>query len=212
MRNYTNIDRYYEELMQDIYPQPLDSLHMEWTQEIIDKIAEFLPECKSVLDVGCGEGYAQQLFENHGIHYYGISLGEDFETALNLDKNVGKYDFNFLNVVAGVYDLIFSRHTLEHSPFPLLTLMEWHRVAKSWLCLVMPNPDHFTYIGRNHYSVAPAQQVRWWLRRAGWRVLWREVTEHEYRFICKKETRAGYEGWADAPLLNEVYENDRDNK
>lgn|SRR5574341_341495 len=211
MRNYKNLDRYYNELMSDLYGQPLDPLHKQWTQEIVDKVYIFLPECKSVLDVGCGEGYAQELFERYGISYYGISLGEDFRTAKKLGKNVGKCDFNFLDNV-GCPDLIFSRHTLEHSPFPILTLMEWHEKANKWLCLVMPNPDHFTYIGRNHYSVAYPQQIRWWLRRAGWRILWRQVTAEEYRFICKKENRISSEGWAEEPLPNEVYEQDRDNR
>lgn len=211
MKNYTNIDNYYNELVQDIYPQPLDDLHKKWTEEIVEKVCTFLPECKSVLDVGCGEAYSQQLFENYGVNYWGICLGEDYETAKSLGRNVSKIDFNFLSYWVDPVDLIFARHSLEHSPFPILTLMEWHSKAKH-LCLVMPNPDHFSYIGRNHYSVAYPQQIRWWLRRAGWRILWRQVTEQEYRFICKNENRVGSEGWAEEPLSNNVYEDDRDNR
>ena len=109
--------------------------------------------------------------------------------------------------------IIFSRHYLEHSPFPLLTLMEWHRVSKKYLCLVLPNPEYFTYVGRNHYAVmGDKTQIRWLLRRAGWKIIKRKYTEFEYRYLCEKKERIGYEGWAEIPLPTYIYENDRDDR
>lgn len=68
------------------------------------------------------------------------------------------------------FDLIFARHVLEHSPFPIITLMEWHRVAKKkgWMCLVAPAPHYWLSGGRNHYSIVPLKNLEWWLRRSGW--------------------------------------------
>ena len=42
-------------------------------------------------------------------------------------------DYNFLEYPDNSFDLVFSRHSLEHSPFPVLTLMEWYRVARDFM-------------------------------------------------------------------------------
>jgi ubiquinone/menaquinone biosynthesis C-methylase UbiE len=171
----------------------------------------FLPKCKNVLDIGCGQGEAQRMFRSYGIRYSGVNVGDDFKIARSLGRNVFECDFNFLpKFWDNTFDLVWARHTLEHSPFPLLTLMEFHRVAKRWLCIILPNPDYFGWVGKNHYSVLPRQQARWLMRRAGWKVMWTEYTEYEFRFVCQKEPRIGSEGWAVSPVPNKVYEDDRD--
>ena len=93
---------------------------------------------------------------------------------------------------------------------PLLTLMEWHRVAKKYLMLILPNPDYYTYLGRNHYSVMDKQQAKWLLRRSGskWFKKFSEYTE--LRFLCKMP-RISSEGYVDK-LSYEVYKGDRDEK
>lgn len=207
MRTYKNIDRYYSELIQDIYPQPPDDQHNAWASEVVKKVCIFT-RCKTVLDVGCGEAFVEPMFNLLGVEYLGVCLGDDYTNAIKLGRHVEELDFNFLPYKAGSFDLVFSRHSLEHSPFPILTLMDWHRVSKRWLCLVMPNPQHFGYIGRNHYAVAYPQQIRWWLRRAGWRMVWKQNTDMELRYICKKSRRISYEGWAETPVLGDISEGD----
>jgi len=92
----------------------------------------------------------------------------------------------------------------------MLTLFEWHRVSKQWLALVAPNPDHYKFVGRQHYNVANASQIHWWLRRAGWKTEDFKKTDEEYWFICKKMPRIGYEGWVEAPLPTPIYDFERD--
>lgn len=99
-------------------------------------------------------------------------------------------DFNFLVWQDETFDLVWSRHTLEHSPFPLITLMEWRRVTKAtgFLALIMPAPEpegFWTVHGRNHYSVLPKENVEWLLRRAGWHILQfdNSLTNHHPRFL-----------------------------
>ena len=121
------------------------------------------------------------------------------------NPNVLNMDFSFLEFEDDMFDCVISRHSLEHSPMPILTLMEWHRVAKSYLCLVMPNPSKFGYVGKNHYAVMPKQQIKWLLRRAGWRILETEYTEDEFRFLCLKFPVIGYEGYAPIPLPPKIY-------
>lgn len=210
MPDWYYLEQHYNELVKDTYPQPIDLQHFSWMQDMIEKTS-YLPNCKSVLDIGCGQGDAQELFQTYGMSYIGITVGEDFKIGRKAGKTVYDIDFNFLpDFWTDKFDLVWARHSLEHSPFPLLSLMEFHRVSKKWLCLILPNPDHFSYIGRNHYSVLPAQQARWLLRRAGWKIMWKEITETELRFICEKKPRLGHEGYAQSPLPGKIYEEDRD--
>ena len=109
--------------------------------EIITKWLPIATSVKTVLDVGCGTGFLQETFESFGKEYTGITLGEDFLVAKGLGKNVYNMDFNFLEFPANSFDLIFSRHSLEHSPFPLLTLDGMVQSSERLLdCLIVTYP------------------------------------------------------------------------
>jgi SAM-dependent methyltransferase len=190
-RDYTYLEGYLDELSQDVYPQPPDDLHTQEAVVIIDKwIPEISP--RDVLDVGCGEGFCQEHFESYGVIYKGIALGEDVEKAREEGRNVHEGDFHFIDTYADVWDLVFARHALEHSPMPILALMEWHRVTRfgGHLILVLPKPQFWLFVGRNHYSVVTMSQARFLLDRSGWKIL-EEDHEHEweYRFLCEKVER-----------------------
>lgn len=199
MRDFTNFDRYLDILLGDIYGQPQDPGHTALANEVIDLWGSRLAECKTVLDVGCGEGFCQPMFEKYGIEYTGVALGPDVVNAKLQGRNVTKMDFNFLDYPDDSFDLVFSRHSLEHSPMPFMTLMEWHRVAKKWLGLVLPAPEHYTFVGQNHYSVVTLPQVQAMLPPTGWNPIWYDVKapesdekkEHpiEYWLFCQKVDR-----------------------
>ena len=174
MRDYRHIDGYITKLYGEIYPQPEDSGHTGLAREVIDGWMSKMNTCHSVLDVGCGTGFCQPMFEQWKLSYEGICLGEDYLDARNIGRNVKKMDFSFLEYPENSFDLIFSRHSLEHSPMPLLTLMEWARVSKNWLGLVLPAPEWYTYVGHNHYSVMNMEQIRHLLNVSGWNILWEE--------------------------------------
>lgn len=212
MRNYSNFDKYYDELLGDIYAQPPDEKHTNDTKSLIYSWL-FSLNITSVLDVGCGEGEAQDFFRecSDKINYEGIALGADVKHAQSKGRNVYEADFNFLELAEdNTYDLILARHALEHSPFPLITLMEWHRIGKLYLCVVLPNPEHYTFTGRNHYSVMGSHQSAWLLRRAGWKIRRFYMTNEEIWFLCQKYPRISYEGWAEVPLGQKVYAFERD--
>lgn len=200
MRDWTRIDGYLTSLVADIYPQPEnEGEHSALAKQTIDKWMSRLVGCNSVLDVGCGEGFAQPMFERWGVKYEGVCLGEDYLAAQEKGRSVKKMDFSFLEYEENSFDLIFSRHSLEHSPMPLLTLMEWARVSKQWLGLVMPHPSFYTYRGRNHYGVMEHDQILVLLDRAGWKVIWDELgymgikqegeivqVVHEFQMFCER--------------------------
>lgn len=215
-KDYGRFDGYYRELMKDIYPQPQPATHDEHFIRAYRVIRKWIPNIhpRNVLDVGCGEGFCQPIFHIFGVdNYLGISLGEDVLVARQRGCNVAEMDFNFLDLSDNYFDLVFARHALEHSPFPIITLMEWHRVSSRWLIVVLPKPLDGTvgYIGRNHYAVAGSHtQIRWWLRRAGWRVLDKFHSDNEFRYLCEKLLRISYEGWESTPLSGTVHDADKD--
>ena len=79
------------------------------------------------------------------------------------------------------FDAIFARHILEHSPMPLLTLMEWHRVSKKYLILVMPAWEYWLIGGKNHYSMLHKDQLWHLMDRAGWEI------QDQYNFESSNE-------------------------
>lgn len=197
MRDYKNFDSYVNKLAGEIYPQPEDPGHTQLSQKVIDHWLSRMTTCFSVLDVGCGTGFCQTMFENWNIRYEGICLGEDYLVGKRLGRNVKRMDFTFLDYPDSSFDMIFSRHSLEHSPFPIITLMEWARVSTNWLGLVLPAPEWYTYKGLNHYSVMNFDQIQVMLDVSGWNVMWKDIdqlpngngvlTPHEYWLMCERK-------------------------
>lgn len=160
MRNYKHIDQYLDKLIEQIYPQPQDPGHTAWATESIQAFMSNVQDVKTVVDMGCGEAFCEDIFLPYGVDYEGVCLGKDFEVAIVNGRNVYEYDFSFWPYRDEVYDLVYSRHSLEHSPMPLLTLMEWHRVSKKYVGIVVPSPEHWKYVGQNHYYVLHDPQWR----------------------------------------------------
>lgn len=200
MRDYSNIDRYLNELLADIYDQPEDVGHTHLAQRTIDRWLSGLPNCKTVLDVGAGQGFCQPIFEKWGVQYKGIALGNDVIEAKRHGWNIDRMDFNFLEYEDNTFDLVFSRHSIEHSFSPLLSLMEWHRVSKQWLGIVVPAPEHFGHLGRNHYYVLDRGQWMNLLEQAGWHPIWEHTNNlspeseipMEYCIFSEKVKRVKY--------------------
>ena len=175
MRDYTRIDSYLNILAGDIYSQPDSEGHSALAKSIIDTWMSRMTSCRSVLDLGCGTGFCQPFFETWNIQYEGVCLGEDYIVSKEKGRNVKKMDFHFLEHEDQSFDLLWSRHSWEHSPMPLLALMEWHRVSRQWLGLIVPAPEYWTVAGVNHYNVLYKEQIEVLLKRAGWKIMWDEV-------------------------------------
>jgi len=195
MRTYSRIETYLDKLIGQVYPQPQDPKHTLWAVESVLEFAGRADGVYSVLDLGCGEAFLQPYFENYGCEYVGICIGEDYRVALQAGRNVLKGDFSFLPFEDDSYDLLYSRHSLEHSPMPLLTLMEWHRVAKKYLAVVVPSIEFVGYTGKNHYYVLNQEQWKNLFDVAGFDVIYENTkryqdeespdTEIEYWFLLE---------------------------
>lgn len=188
-RDYNNFDLYLDRLLPDIYPQPPDRGHLRWANQVFKNWVVPLEHVYHVLDAGCGDtAFMKSKFEGMGWDYTGIALGGD-------NPNIVKMDFSFTNFADKEFDLVWARHSLEHSPFPILTLMEWERVCTRYLILVLPRPTtDLSYVGRNHYSVTNRDQLKFWLDLAGWKVLQEDDNEiTEIRLLCGKKSTLGRE-------------------
>ena len=105
-------------------------------------------EPKSILDVGCGEGFTLERLKKKKI---GKQLsGIDFlETAIkigkkerpHLDLSVGNiYDIPFKE---NSFDLVICSEVLEHIDDPMRGLKELKRVTKKYVVLSVPNEPWF---------------------------------------------------------------------
>lgn len=190
MRDYQHIERYLNILAADIYPQPPDPGHQRMLENICKLFLPRLTDIKSILDVGCGQGQAFPVLQRYAKRVEGVTLGSDGDICQDKGLKVKLADMSFLPYPDSEFDLIFARHVLEHSPAPLLSLMEWWRVSKQWLMLIMPDPARYGYGGKNHYYVFIREQMDNILGQAGWRAIWRDEEEKtELRVFCEKVKR-----------------------
>lgn len=180
-RNFSRLNIYLNRLSEDIYPQPEDEGHTRMAMDVFDKWFAPYHSIQTLLDAGCGDSaFMKGKFESIGIQYTGIAIRVTNPLVVNMD-------FTFTEFEDEEFDCVFARHSLEHSPMPIITLMEWHRISKSWLCLILPNPTVYGWAGKNHYSVMNITLAESLLQRAGWNVIWRDDTEpSEIRLMCEK--------------------------
>lgn len=143
----------------DIYPEPEAAHAAEITRRVMEHLLT-LPQVRpgaSVLDIGCGAGLALELFTAAGLDATGITLGPEAQVCRDKGLKVIEMDLAFLDLPEASFDVVWCRHALEHSLFPLFTLAEIHRVMRpgGLLYVEVPAPDtscrHET--NPNHYSV-----------------------------------------------------------
>ena len=170
---WARLDAFLKKLQGDIYPEPASPLHNEITRQVFEWVqrqAE-LPPGGRVLDIGCGQGVALELFTAAGLKPVGITLGEDLEVCRARGFEALEMDLSFLEFPDESFDLVWCRHALEHSVFPYFTLSEMRRVLKPGGCIYVevPAPDtaceHQT--NPNHYSVLGKSMWLDLMRRIG---------------------------------------------
>lgn len=171
MRNFSNIDRYLDMLEGDIYPEPDLPQHEDITGKVFQNY--IIPNKQAlgkVLDVGCGQGLALKRFKSLGIDTIGITLGkEDYEACLRQGYHVKLMDQSFLDFPDETFDLVYARHVLEHSIFPLVTLFEFNRVLRKggFLYVEVPRAESGYTKNPNHYSVFGKMSWRHLLNKSG---------------------------------------------
>ena len=154
------LEKFLTQLSQTTYPEPSTDGVGRSMQQVIEHIQARFPGAikGQVLDVGCGQGQALEIFSGLGLDATGITLNrEDLEVCRQRGLDVELMDMSFLAFADENFDFIWCRHCLEHSFMPFFTLHSLHRVLKrqGFAYIEVPAPD--TVVGhqtnKNHFSV-----------------------------------------------------------
>jgi len=102
----------------------------------------------TVLDVGCGEGFALiklkqakigQTFEGIDYSDEALKLGKKLYPKLNIKKG----DIYHLPYKDNTFDMLVCTEVLEHLTFPEKAVKELARVAKKYIVISVPNEPLF---------------------------------------------------------------------
>jgi SAM-dependent methyltransferase len=165
-----------------IYDEGESGYHKQLTGEMVKNYVDplNLPKDALILDLGCGPGYfLDEMKAREYTNLIGVTLSpNDVKMCEDKGHTIKKYDLSFLPQEQGYYDesvdFIFLRHALEHSPYPIFSLMEYNRVLKqnSKIYIEVPAPDceRKHEYNLNHYSIFGAAQLSALLDRTGFNV------------------------------------------
>lgn len=162
-----------------IYDELDSQMHESLTAQVVTQYIDplNLPKESVILDIGSGPGYFLDEMKKRGytkLTGTGISPG-DIALCEKKGHTIKKYDISFLPQKDGYYDesvdFIFCRHAIEHSPYPIFTLMEYNRVlkqgSKMYIEVPAPNCDRKHEYNPNHYSILGENQWAALLQRTG---------------------------------------------
>lgn len=165
-----------------IYDEGDSDFHRQLTKQVVETYVDpiNLPKDAHVLDLGCGPGYFLDEMKERGYtNSVGVTLSPgDIKICEEKGHTIKKYDLSFLPQKDGYYDesvdFIFLRHALEHSPYPIFSLMEYNRVlkqgAKIYIEVPAPDCDRKHEYNLNHYSILGANQLAALLQRTGFTI------------------------------------------
>jgi SAM-dependent methyltransferase len=162
-----------------IHDEGDSQFHKVLTKQVVETYIDpmELPKDAHILDLGCGPGYfLDEMKEREYTNVVGVTLSPgDTKICQSKGHTVKPYDLSFLPQKDGYYDesvdFIFLRHALEHSPYPIFSLMEYNRVLKqgSKIYIEVPAPDceRKHELNPNHYSILGSSQLGALLIRCG---------------------------------------------
>jgi SAM-dependent methyltransferase len=162
-----------------IYDEGDSEFHKSLTTQVVETYIDPMNLAKDahILDLGCGPGYFLDEMKDRGYtNVHGVTLSPgDIKICEDKGHAIKKYDLSFLPQKDGYYDesvdFIFIRHALEHSPYPIFSLMEYNRVLKqgSKIYIEVPAPDceRKHEFNLNHYSILGHNQLAALLIRCG---------------------------------------------
>ena len=164
MRDYRHIDRYLDKLVDEIYQEPASHHHVQAAINVVQNFCSDL-QFESVVELGCGTAPILNEMKKYGKITLGITLGKE-----KMDHPLIEADMNFSGLETYSYDLVVTRHALEHSPMPLLLLMEMERISKKYALIIVPVPSERMIRWPNHYSVFPRENWGYLFDIAGWKI------------------------------------------
>jgi SAM-dependent methyltransferase len=165
-----------------VYSEGESQYHKDLTATVIKSYVDPLniPLNAKILDLGCGPGYFLDVMKEKGYtDLTGVTLSEgDIKLCQGKGHTIKKYDLSFLPKKDGYIDesvdFIFLRHALEHSPYPIFSLIEYNRVlkqnAKIYIEVPAPDCERKHEFNLNHYSIFGHVQLAALLQRTGFKI------------------------------------------
>lgn len=162
-----------------IYDEGESGFHKDLTKQMVATYVDplNLPKDARILDLGCGPGYfLDEMKAREYTNVVGVTLSPgDIKLCTEKGHTVKAYDLSFLPQTDGYYeesvDFIFLRHALEHSPYPIFSLVEYNRVlshkGKIYIEVPAPDCDRKHEFNANHYSILGQSQLIALLQRTG---------------------------------------------
>ena len=157
-------------------------MHKGLTEQVVKQYIDplNLKKDSKILDLGCGPGYfLDEMKKREYTDVTGVTLSPgDIKICEDKGHTIKKYDLSFIPQNEGYYDesvdFIFLRHALEHSPYPIFSLMEYNRILKQFgkIYIEVPQPDcdrkHEENL--NHYSILGQNQLAALIVRTGFNI------------------------------------------
>jgi len=176
--------RFYNEWLYTahLYDEGDSGMHEKLTAQVAENYITplNLPKDATIVDLGAGPGYfLDYLKKNEFTNYVGVGLGtKDNAICRSKGHTIKEYDISFLPQSDGFtdesVDLIFLRHALEHSPYPIISLIEYNRILKlggrMYIEVPAPDCDRKHEFNLNHYSIMGSTQLHALLHRTGFEV------------------------------------------
>jgi len=186
--NYTHFEKHLETINKKIFRDG----GMPYHEGIIEvSFKQFVKPntFTNVLDIGCGTGFALDLFKENGIKATGITVeASEFQTSKDKGHDVRLMDMNFLEFDDKEFDLIWCRHALEHSVMPTIALMEMKRVLKDdgKIYIEVPSDNILTIENVHHYSLLSDDAWQALFRKTGLHLI------HRAQYTVLNGTLQGY--------------------
>jgi SAM-dependent methyltransferase len=156
------LETYLSWIHNTVYHEPdTPNFHNQIIDRVINEIILplGLPRESRILDMGCGSGYFMVKMNELGYgNIVGVTMDDDdIKECRAKGLDVIKQDMTFSDFPTGEFDLLFCRHAIEHSAFPLLTLCEFNRITKAggtvYIEVPSPNQDRKHEDNQNHFSI-----------------------------------------------------------
>ncbi len=173
MRKY-NLKNYYE----SFYASKTYTLeHREFSRKYYDTFLNLLEvrRSKTILDIGCGDGYLLCRVANRGLKCFGVDISENATKLAqlrlsNTDSKILCSDGEFLPFKSQLFDYVTALGSLEHFPDMGIALKEMYRVGKPKCryCILVPNTYYLLHILGYKTADQPLNQLR---SLTQWRIL-----------------------------------------
>ena len=135
--------QYYEQ--PNLWGNKLEGAELERVEEIISLIPK---DVKTILEVGCGDGFATYYFDKEIDLVEGGDISENMISNNPVDKDRLKIiDAEDLNLPDESYDLVYTWEVLHHVQDPQKAVKEMARVAKKYVVIFEPNNMNILQIG-----------------------------------------------------------------